>query len=223
MKKLIIALAATFVASMAHAVPMTIGFDDGTNPQNGIVSWAGGATPLIGVDIDLYSIDGTNTPANSGPGAALDCRGCLLNFATGNYIGAAGGVLSFATGGSFVITGDAFTQGGAAVASGTLLSGVFGGISPTVTLIGSTALNVGFGFDTKHPDLVDYFGFPVGQEFTYANTNISLASCGPAIGLNCAVTNADVDNVARVSTPGTVALAGLGLVALGMRRKRQQV
>jgi len=218
MKRFIAALSIALASSFATAGPITIGFDDGAGTQDGTMTWAGGLAPLVGSGIDFYTIDGTGTPLNSGPGFALDCLSCVLEFETGAYTGA-GGV--FEDGGYFTVTGTAYDPIAAAnVAVGTLLDGYFDDFlaDPTFTgLGGSTGIFIGLGLDTKHDGLLDYFGMDLATNFVYANTEIALASCGSG---SCIVTNADIDNLARVPEPGTLVLMALGLCGVVAARKR---
>ena len=213
MKHLMI-LAMLMLAPAASAA--LIGFDDGATPQTGLLTYDGVGGGATGIDITLDTILGTDTPANDG--GILGCRSCLLNFTTGANVTEGGAVWEWLPGGTFSITGTAF-DGGGVIASGTLLSGTFGTNSLSLGG-GANQLFAGVGFDTKHPDLVSYYGFPANQQFAFATTNLSLGGCTlqANAGFDCNVSNADVNNLARVPIPSTALLFGLGMAGLMVRR-----
>jgi hypothetical protein len=216
-KRLGIGMAAAMLSLSVSAGPMTIGFDDGAGIQDGTVSWGGGFAPLVGAGIDFYTIDGTGTPLNSGLLGALDCVGCVLSFETGAYSGADG---LFGDGGFFTVIGQAFDGGGALVASGNLLEGIFTSdiSAPIFAGLGdNSGIFLGFGTDTKHQGIVDYFGLS-SNTFAFANTEISLGTCASN---TCVVTNADIDNLNTVPIVGTAALMPFGLFGLALARRRK--
>jgi hypothetical protein len=215
-KRLGIGMAAAMLSLSVSAGPMTIGFDDGAGIQDGTVSWGGGFAPLVGAGIDFYTIDGTGTPLNSGLLGALDCVGCVLSFETGAYSGSGG---LFDAGGFFTVTGQAF-DGGNLIATGTLLDGIFTDTvsGPLFAGLGDTSgIFLGFGTDTKHQGLVDYFGL-TSNTFAFANTEIALGTCS---NNSCVVTNADIDNLNTVPIAGTWALMPLGLFGMALSRRRK--
>lgn len=217
MKRLHITIAALVLsvfASTASAVPV-LSFDDDGSSQDGTLSYDGNGGALIGSGIDFVSLLATDTPSNNG--TILSCIGCELNFTTGNNISEGPLAWTFAGGGSLTITGT-LTDGGGFSTSGTLVSGSFSQVG--VLGINNTIVMTGLGVDTKDTDLLDFFGLS-DSVFEFASTNISLANAviGPNGGFFGTVTNADFDNT--VPEPAISALVGLGLLGVGLARRRR--
>lgn len=209
----IAAIVLSVFASAANAVPV-LSFDDDGAAQDGTLAYDGNGGALVGAGIDFVSLLGTGTPSNDG--AILSCIGCELNFTTGNNTSEGPLVWTFAGGGSLSITGT-LTDGGGFSTSGTLVSGSFSDVG--VFGGGQTIIMSGLGVDTKDPDLLDFFGL-TDSVFEFASTNISIANAviNPNGGFFGTVTNADFDNT--VPEPAISALVGLGLLGLGLARRR---
>jgi hypothetical protein len=219
-------LIATFVVVSTAALgsvtasAATISFDEGAGSQNGTISYDGIGGALIGTGIDFYTVLGDGTPNNNG--VVLTCLGCELNFSTGANISASSSSLVFAGGGTFTVTGE-LLNGVTSVANGTLVSGSFQG-TPNATIIPGSAIFAGFGIDTKHQDLLNFYGI-TAADFTFANTAIALGSCtsqGGSGGFSCGVQDADLVNTSVVPLPAAAGLFGSALLGLvgAARRKR---
>src|SRR4030042_2773744 len=72
-----------FVAPVQAAAILDFNMD-AAHPAGASISYAGGATPLLGVNISVDSVLGINTPLNNL--VAVPFVG-ILNFTTGNYVG----------------------------------------------------------------------------------------------------------------------------------------
>lgn len=213
------------IAPSAKAV--SLDFNIGA-PTPGTVSYdgsVGGA--LVGSNIGVDNVVGLSTPANANVTSL--CLSCVLNFTTGGLINTGGpggsnsGWWSFGSGGSVTITGGVQLQGGTDIALGTtLLNGTFN--SAFVQDLGLQGFKVTFGtfFDTKHPDLLAYYGLTPGSPFEGAFT-LLFASPNPGIGGAFTSTSLFSGNVVNtvVPLPAAVLLFGSGLLGLaGTLRKK---
>ena len=219
MRRLIFALftGLLFTAAAAEAVPV-LKFDDpfvtgGTVAHSGVLG-----QPITGSNIPFQSITGLATPQNNL--VTLACVGCLLNFATGGvtqegpseWIGGAGGFLQLV--GAVPALG---LPAGTVLASGDFLGGP---LSPTVNATGTSGTFAGFGLDTKHATLAEFFG--LGPDFVFLSTEIALTTTRVGVGGGFALpgqfsatpNNSDFNNAAReVPLPATLVLVGAGLLA----------
>lgn len=199
-------------------------------PTSGTVSYngsVGGA--LVGSNIEVDNVVGLSTPANANVTAL--CLSCALNFTTGGLTNAGGpppsgnnnGWWSFGSGGTVTITGGVQLQGGTDIALGsTLLNGTFN--SAFVQDLGLQGFKVTFGtfFDTKHPDLLAYYGLTPGTPFQGAFT---LLFDSPNPGVGGAFTSTNIFSGSVVNTvvplPAAAWLFGSGLLGLaGALRKK---
>jgi hypothetical protein len=198
-------------------------------PTSGTISYAGGNSDLIGSNIEVDNVVGLSTPANANVTSL--CVSCVLNFTSGSLSNAGGppssgannGWWSFGPGGSITITGGVQLQGGTDIPLGsTLLSGTFN--SAFVQDLGSQ-FKVTFGSfsDTKHADLLSYYGLTPGP-FSGALTLLFGSTNG---GVGSAFTSTSVFSGNVVNTPSPVPLPaaawlfGSGLASLIPMIRRQ--
>ncbi len=225
LNKLAVAVAAVaLLLSPGFSYAASINFDQ-NSVSGGLLSYDGAGGPLVGTGIIFDLITGIDTPLHAaGTGGDLTCVGCTLAFTTGANVQESP-VYAWAGGGSFVLTGTAQEPGGSTVATGTLLSGVWGsfvsGASNGVTINAG-----GQGTDTKNADLVAYFGL-TNPNFTFASTQFSSSNLtlDPSTGaFSGVVDEADLDNrtgAGTVPEPSALFLFGSGLIGLSwFRRKR---
>ncbi len=226
------ALAALVAAGLLGGIPaesaeIKIDQNVAQNPLSNL-SYDGAGGPAVGTDIDFNSITGVGTPFNAG--VNLSCVGCQLDFTTGANTGEGPAFWTFASGGSFVLTGTvpaAFGFPGILVPT-VLLSGTFSGAPAASAFgLGSSILTFGgVGIDVKHPSLVTYFyGITPGPGdppvvFNYTNTEITgTGTVGADGSFNVAVLDADISNV--LPEPGSALLLLLGLGSLAAYRRRR--
>lgn len=213
----------------AEAVPI-IKFDQALSQtmQDGVVSWAGGAAPLVGTDIGFSVVVGQGDlsgglqcdPMISGAGAPC----MLLDFTSGPFAGASGGTLSWdgGVGSSFVVTLTHANALGLGLAAGTELLTGTAMFDATLLPPGGGFRNISItGLDMKNEELLAFF-FPGGapEDFAFSNTDITLSSGAIDLvaGFTIDVTDADINNK-PVPVPATSLLMLLGLGGLALRKR----
>jgi hypothetical protein len=231
MKRVVLLLALAFLlvpsAALADGVSL---LDFVVAPSTGAsISYDGVGGPLVGQGISIVSVQGLNTPLNSG--VVVPIVGGLLNFTTGGLTGTTSNTWSFGGGeNSFIsITGwsdvscypdcDNFTS-----VSNTppwLMFGAFG--DATVMTFGSTFKIAGASFwDYKCWELLAFYGLgDYAFEPLMGNFNISFNAAGTPRGGFASTQVLSGDVVNTVPEPGTLALLGTGLLSIAglVRRK----
>lgn len=227
------------VVGSAHAAPL-FNYDQGRGlSPGGTVVFDG--TKLVGTNIgfDLMSAAGTSSDgvfhcSTAGGGVTMGTTRCGLSFTTGNLVSVTPGgpntnTYIFGPGGSLTLTGylSTATPGNTAPIIGTtplVVSGSFNSYSITLQAppsgIGGTGVGAGIGFDFKDPTMLAYFGLAADTEFRFTTSQLAIGSCSAmAAGFSCNVNNADFQNTAP--EPGTLALLGIGLLGIGLLRRRR--
>ena len=217
----VISVSLLLIAGTTHAATF---LDFGIKaPTAGTLSYAGGIAPLIGLGIDVDDVVGLDTPSNSNVFSV--CSSSTLDFETG----ASTGGWNFGSGGTITITGGIdFPDATPDIAAGsTLLEGTFN--NATVIDLGSGSFEfqiAGGSFsDTKHPELLAFYGLP---DIGYAGgLNISFSTTANADDpfTSNQILSGDVTNQpVPVPAPEAVWLFGSGLLGLvglvGIARRR---
>jgi IPTL-CTERM motif len=214
------------LAGRAPAATPVIDFNSA--PGGGTVSYAGGASPVIGSNIAIDTVLGVNTPLHAATTHAV-VNG-ILTFTSGPFVSFNNNVYTFGPGGnaSFTITGAVPDAG---IADTTLLTGELSEV--TVDISSNTVLLfTASGSDTKDADLVAYFGI-VTTAFVFGPGVVHINPTSPACAAPCAFSGdafgIDIPN-ASAGTPiptlsewsliGMMALLAAGAVWTLRRRPR---
>ena len=228
--KVFIAMGLWLTGLCVSPLAMAVGLDFNISaPTSGTISYGGGTGALIGSNIEVDNVVGLLTPVNANVTAS--CLSCTLNFTSGALSNSGGpnpnnsGWWRFGSGGSITITGGVQLQGGTDIALGsTLLTGSFN--SAFVQDLGVQGFQVTFGTftDTKHPDLLVYYGLNPGTPFEGALT-LLFGSTNGGVGSAFTSTGVFSGNVVNspVPLPGALLFFGSGLMGLLGFRKTQPV
>jgi hypothetical protein len=212
-------LAVVLVFGSAMVQGSTIDFNISPGAVPGRVFFEGGATPLVGADLGVASVTGTQTPLNLN--RVLNITGGQLNFVTGNFTGTAGGQeWDFGPRGHVVLEGGIPALG---IPSGTvLLSGQFADTTfvRPLSLAGYKVVGGDF-LDMVNPVLAAYYGLPRGAVTyvgglagiltTLADPGSPFSSTGP--------TSAHLVT-SPVPEPGMLALYATSLLGLSVCGRR---
>jgi hypothetical protein len=232
MKRLLTVLSvlAAFGASSAQAAPqLSFVVDFGTTaPGVSELTYAGGATALVGNKIVVSTLIASGTAANSPYNQPI--VGGLLNFSTGPFAGTTSflgaPVDVFATGGTITLTGGVGTP---SIPSGSnlLFNGTF--LQQTAVVFGQNGaeLVAAVHLTNLNATLASYFGLPAGADYI-GDLKIQFnAPVGTTSGQAFTSTNitGGSDNVtlAAVPEPATLvmALAALPMIGIAAWRRRK--
>jgi len=176
-------------STIQAAVIPQLDFHAGPLQSGASFSYAGGASPLIGSGIDLDTVTGLDTPANSNIILDLfDPTGTVihnaqLNLTTGSLYGSDPTSWLFAGGGSLTITGSVDLNGNQVIDGGdivnqVLASGVMDN-SAIINAAGTFYVLGGGTFSYVNAQLANYFGF-VGNQISPADGSVNLLFTLPA-------------------------------------------
>jgi hypothetical protein len=192
------------------------------------ISYAGGATPLVGSNLKVMDVTGGDSPLNDGAGLVI--TNGVLSFTSGNFTNSAGGVWNFGGGGSVTITGTIAPQTPAGFApfsgtSGTLMNAQFASASVS-NITGKSYLTLGLFFDPPDATLASYFGLPANNYEGFFDVTFNVSS---SIPVGSAFTSHFVGSgdteTSPVPAPGfLVLLCSGGTVSLAgyvLRRRKQ--
>jgi len=228
MKRFLI-IAAVFVMALGLAlspVParaLSILDFDMAAPTAGSISYAGGATPLKGLNIQVDTLVGIGTPLNNM--VLLPITSGLLNFTTGNFTGFDQYHWNFGAGGpaSIVLTGGIPAldiPNNSTLFTGTIMSALvtYHAANQTFRVLDETFL------DIKNAVLENYY---YGQNYPgwLGGLNLSfIANNGnppPNAFASDLIASGDIINNQPIPEPATMLLLGSGLIGLaGYGRKK---
>jgi hypothetical protein len=232
MKSILHGLLVTALASAASAAPAIIDFSTGAAVDAGTLTYAGGATPLVGANIGIGLVRGVNTPSNNGQTDPITAG--ILSFTTGNFISYNAGAdeYSFGPGGTLTITGTGpgcLTVGGCGgntantISGPTLLTGSV--ISATYTG-GAFDVVLAAGSDTKDVLLTNFFGLDPSLTYAFSGTVHAAIVSGGGGGAFVASSTASTD-IRNQAVPEPAAVLLLGTLLFGVagliRRKMAAV
>lgn len=187
-----IVLSAVFclTANTLHAAVIPqLDFHAGPLQSGASFSYAGGVSPLVGSGVDLDTVTGLNTPANSNVILDLfDNSGTIihdatLSLVTGNLYSFDSLSWLFSAGGSLSITGSVDLNGNQVIDGGdivnqVLASGVMDN-SAIINAAGTFYVLGGGTFSYVNPQLASFYGF-VGNQISPADGSVNLLFTLPA-------------------------------------------
>jgi PEP-CTERM motif len=226
MKKMIFALAAALPmlgGTAARAQP-TLDFTVPASNPGASISYAGGATDLVGTGITITQVQGLDTPMSNLVIEAITSG--ALNFTSGAFTGNVGTsewVFGAGPAGGLTITGGISSLG---LANGsTLLSGTIESVS--VIAAGSTfKVGIAAFLNTINSTLASHYGFQGGSGASWTGVyNIGFNAKGSAPGSfsSSSVQSGGVDTSPIVPEPSSLVIAGLGalgMIAFGLWRRK---
>lgn len=212
-------LATLIVAASGAKADPVVDFHVKVPGNTGSVTYAGGAAPLVGNNIQLDFLYGSGTPQNDGDvtGQTLSLSGGLLNFTTGNLTSSQSSTLDFAPGGTINITGGISDLG---IGSGTTL--LQGTIESAQIVPGRIIIQT--FINSLNGVVGSFFGLPIGTvgpnglgSFPYLgalNLSFNVGSTDPTKAAGNFVGKPLSGDVTTTPTPepGTLALACVGVL-----------
>jgi hypothetical protein len=181
---------------------------DANHPAGASISYAGGATPLIGVNISVDSVLGIGTPVNSG--VTVPFVG-ILNFTSGNYTGGGATQWNFSGGGSISVDIPSIPQN--------ILSGTFTTARVEINPGGFRVVIGGFD-DFKWDEITDFYGLPGGPYDGSINLSFLTTGTPPNAFTSSQVLSGDIINTpGKVPEPISLILLGSGLAGAGLVRR----
>lgn len=226
------------VSSTAHAALLDFVVEP---PHAGGSIRFDGGNPLSGSAIGVARVIGVDTPSNAALAAA--CVDCSLTFTSGAFAGynAAFNIWDFGPGGSIAIlggvdlTGDGDADDASDIAPGSLLLGGSFNAARVLGLSGGTySFQIAGGdfLDTKHSDLLTFYGLPTDIGYQ-GNLNLSfLAQMNPDgnplsadfISATNGIGSGDIINQPTVPLPAAIWLLGSGVIGMtAVARRRHPV
>jgi hypothetical protein len=204
MKRTIAILALLALVGMTASVQAqpTVDFTVPASNPGASMSYAGGASPLVGTNIRITEVTGLGTPLNNLVSQAVTSG--VLNLTTGNFVGSSGpGNWQFGVGPVDGITITGAVPGAGIAWSTTLLHGTI--LSASVTAgSGNFKVAVDAFIDTIDATLASYYGVLANAT---GNFNIGFQAPGtaPSAFSSTSVTSGDVISTA-VPAPGFLVL-----------------
>ena len=206
MKRLLLSMLVALALTAVSRADPRLDFGIVAPTLTGSISYAGGASPLVGLNIEVDNVVGLGgTPANNN--VVLDCVGCVLNFTTG----ASNGAWTWGGGGGTLIEIVGSIPDLSLGAGTILMSGIFG--NAFVIDQGNNSKLSGSGFfDRKNERLATYYGLGDVPAWS-GNWNISFAATGvsPDAFKSSEIFSGDVVNT-PVPEPASMLLLGSGLL-----------
>lgn len=195
-----------------------------------------GSNPLVASGLSVARVIGVDTPTNDT--VTAQCIDCALAFNSGAFVGYSANLWDFGPGGTITIfggvdlTGDGDTNDVADIASGSLLlSGSFNAARVLGLNGGAYSFQIAGGdfLDSKHVDLLNFYGLPITNSYQ-GNLNLSfLAQLNPDGNLLTAdfasatngIGSGDIINQPAVPVPPAVWLLGTGLIGITAIARRR--